>query len=85
TQGLHRGELMVRSAVDERAAGNSSTLAGFADIGMTKAADAAMRRAWEIGIRMLLRLELNKQGNLEGMLHSNERGLTTNKSAGGAD
>ncbi len=48
-------------------------------------ADAAMRRAWEIGIRMLLRLELNKHGNLEGMLHSNERGLTTNKSGGRAD
>ncbi|MGH8647278.1 MAG: hypothetical protein ACREX4_23585 [Gammaproteobacteria bacterium] len=48
-------------------------------------ADAAMRRAREIGIRMLLRLELNEQGNLEGVLHSNERGLASEKTAGRLD
>ncbi|MGH8645789.1 MAG: hypothetical protein ACREV4_13575 [Gammaproteobacteria bacterium] len=47
--------------------------------------DAAMWRAWEIGIRMLLRLELNEHGNLEGMLHSNERGLASDKTAGRGD
>ncbi|MGH8604230.1 MAG: hypothetical protein ACREXR_16090 [Gammaproteobacteria bacterium] len=44
-----------------------------------------MRRAREIGIRMLLRLELNERGNLEGMLHSNERGLASDKTAGRPD
>lgn len=48
-------------------------------------ADAAIQRAWQIGIRMLLRLRLNHQGDLEGVLHSNERRLTTKKTAEQAD
>ena len=38
-------------------------------------ADEVLTRARKLGARILLRLELNSNGHLKGMLHTNQRGL----------
>jgi hypothetical protein len=38
-------------------------------------AEAVLTRARRLGARILLRLELDSTGELQGMLHTNQRGL----------
>ena len=40
-------------------------------------ADEALQRSRKFGVRTLLRLVLNNNGQLEGMLYTNEKSLTT--------
>ncbi|MBT8446384.1 MAG: hypothetical protein KJO38_04490 [Gammaproteobacteria bacterium] len=41
-------------------------------------ADEVFERARSLGTRILLRLELNENNELEGMLYTNDRGLSMN-------